>query len=250
MGMEHRIAGSATRKRNASADDWVRETAFGRWFLGTDIWRKYVLSDALDKLQRISPGQPAVGAHILDVGCGQGTALPLLDAAFAPRRITGIDIDADLIEIGRRKLEEDTAAKLFLQQGSATNIALADDSVDMVLCHQVLHHIVQQRDALAEMHRVLRPGGLLLLAESCQCFIESSWVRALFRHPREAQRAAAGYLELVREAGFQIGHEAILTESPWWSRADLGVGQRLGITPAEGEGLEPSEVLCVAVKAP
>ena len=163
--MEHRITGTAAREQDCSTDDWVRETRFGRWFLGTDIWRKYVLAEALDKLKRMTPQQPAIAAHILDIGCGQGMALPLLDAAFAPRRITGIDIDADLIKIGRKTIAAETTAELILEQGTATKIALADDSVDMVFCHQVLHHMVQQRDALAEMYRVLRPGGLLFLAK-------------------------------------------------------------------------------------
>lgn len=250
MGMEHRITGPAPREQDYSADKWVRETGFGRWFLGTRIWRKYVLAEALDKLKRMAPRQPAVGAHILDIGCGQGMALPLLDAAFAPRRITGIDIDADLIKIGRQKIMAEITAELILEQGSATKIALADGSVDMVLCHQVLHHMVQQRDALAEMYRVLRPGGLLFLAESCRCFIESSVVRALFRHPCEAQRSAADYLQLVRDVGFQLGRKTVLTESPWWSRPDLGLGQRLGIPQARGGVREPSEVICVVVKAP
>lgn len=250
MGMEHRIADTAPGEQACSVDNWVRETRFGRWFLGTDIWRKYVLTEALDKLKQVAPRQPAVGAHMLDIGCGQGMALPLLDAAFSPRRIIGIDIDADLIKIGRQKIEEVTAAELILQQGCATKIALTDGSVDLVLCHQVLHHMVQQREALAEIYRVLRPGGLLFLAESCRCFIESSAVRALFRHPPEAQRSAADYVQLVRDAGFQLDRKTVLTESPWWSRPDLGLGQRLGIQQDKGRVREPTEVICVAVKAP
>ena len=48
MGMEHRITGPAPSEQDCSADKWVRETGFGRWFLGTGIWREYVLAEALD----------------------------------------------------------------------------------------------------------------------------------------------------------------------------------------------------------
>lgn len=169
MGMEHRITDPAARGQDRSTGEWVRETRFGPWVLGTDIWRKYVL---------------------------------------------------------------------------------ADGSVDMVLCHQVLHHMVQQRDALAEMYRVLRPGGLLFLAESCHCFIESNLVRAFFRHRPEAQRSAAHYVQLVRNACSQLSREMVLTESRWWSRPDLGLGGRLGIPQDKGRVRESTEVICVAVKAP
>jgi SAM-dependent methyltransferase len=229
----------------------VRESRFGRWFLATGVWRRYVLAEALDKLAALAGHRARPGAHILDIGCGQGTAAPLLDDRFRPRRITGIDIDAELIARGRAQAaaQPPPAAELVLTTASATDIPLADGSVDLVLCHQLLHHMTAQHEALAEMRRVLRPGGLLLLAESCRCFIESGPVRALFRHPPEAQRDAAGYLDLVRAAGFRITAGDVITESPWWSLPDLGLRRRLGGRPPHASAGEPTEVLAVAEKA-
>lgn len=195
--MDERIAESCAAPAGAETV-WVGETRFGRWFLGTEIWRRYVLAEALRDLARMADGRATVGGHILDLGCGQGIAAPLLDAAFAPRRITGIDIDPELVTLGQRQTRDaGLSDKLVLQRGSAIDIPLADASVDLVLCHQVLHHLVPQREALSELHRVLWQGGLLLLAESCRSFIETGLVRALFRHARESQRTAAEYLGKV-----------------------------------------------------
>jgi ubiquinone/menaquinone biosynthesis C-methylase UbiE len=172
----------------------------------------------------------------------------LLDEHFRPRRITGIDIDAELIALGRAQaaVQPPPNPELVLVTASATDIPLADGSVDLVLCHQLLHHMVAQREALAEMHRVLRPGGLLLMAESCRRFIESSLVRTLFRHPSAAQQDAVGFLDLLRAAGFQLAEDDIITESPWWSLPDLGLRRRLRFSRASAG--EPTEVLAVAEK--
>ncbi|RKT43437.1 class I SAM-dependent methyltransferase [Thiocapsa rosea] len=246
--MDDRIAPAHGGAPAGAKAVWVRETRFGRWFLGTEIWRRYVLAEALRNLARMVEGRVPVGGHILDLGCGQGIAAPLLDAAFAPRRITGIDIDPELIALGQRQTyDAGLSDRLLLRPGNATDIPLADASVDLVLCHQVLHHLVPQREALAELHRVLRPSGLLLMAESCRSFIETGLVRALFRHPRESQRNADEYLDLVRSAGFRVDDRDVATSSPWWSRRDLGLlgsPDRRRLTQAE----EPTEVLCVAVK--
>ena len=54
-----------------------------------------------------------------------------------------------------------------------------DASVDVVFCHQTFHHLTRQREALREFHRVLKPGGLLLFAESTRAYIESWIIRLL-----------------------------------------------------------------------
>jgi SAM-dependent methyltransferase len=250
MGMEHRIAADAAHVTRAQAQ-WVRETCFGRWFVGTELWRKYVLEEALETLARLAGERVGAGIHILDIGCGEGSAAPLLDAHFRPRRITGVDIDSQLIARGRARLSDGSfSAEIRLTEGCATAIPLADDSVDLVLCHQLLHHMTAQREALAEMRRVLHAGGVLLLAESCRCFIETGVVRALFRHPAEGQRDAAGYIELVRLAGFDLADADMVTESPWWSLPDLGLRRRLAPGLRARPCTEPTEVLVVAERPP
>jgi len=249
MGMEHRIAAQTAAAVPRAQTEWVRETRFGRWFLGTEIWRKYVLAEALQTLARLAGGRVQSGLHILDIGCGEGGAAALLDTHFRPQRITGVDIDAELLERARVRVPgEPLSAGLRLTEGCATAIPLADDAVDLVLCHQLLHHMTAQREALAEMRRVLRPGGLLLLAESCRCFIESVPVRVLFRHPAAGQRDADGWIGLVRSAGFRLADTDIVTESPWWSLPDLGLRRRFAPGLPARPRAEPTEVLAVAEK--
>lgn len=226
-------------------EDWVRESKFGRWFLSTNIWRRYVLNEGLDALVGMLGKRVQSGARVLDIGCGQGSAFGLLDEAFSPAMITGVDIDGELIdraasEAGQLKCE------LLLMRASALQLPLMDASVDVVFCHQLLHHMTCQADALSELVRVLCPGGLLLMSESCRCFIESSLVRFLFRHPMAAQKAAEDYVDLVRAAGFAVEDDDIETAVPWWSRRDFGLGPALGWGGASEQ--VPTEVYVVGHK--
>ena len=75
---------------------------------------------------------------------------------------------------------------------------------------------------MQEFYRVLKPGGVLLFAESCKKFIHSLSIRLLFRHLIYVQKTAEEYLELIRQIGFQAHPDAISTPYLCWSRSDFG----------------------------
>ncbi len=224
---------------------WVKETRFGRWFLGTHVWSRYVVEVALRDFFNLLPAEARRPRRILDAGSGPGVSLPILDRHFSPELIIGMDINPQ--EVLRSSAQaKNCRARVEVRRGDATAIDLPDGSVDLVLCHQLLHHVVRQEDVLRELYRVLVPGGTLLVAESCRDFIHSAPVRLLFRHPNEVQRTAAEYQQLVRQAGFIFGPEHVRTSTPFWSLTDWGFRYKLGWPrPAHAE---PTEVTLVAFK--
>lgn len=227
-----------------STRDWVPETAFGKWFLSTNIWRKYVLELAVADLRRLG-GEGVAGAEkMLDVGCGQGVALPLLMQHFQPRSLLGIDIDAAQVEKARQTAAH-CGGQVSVLQSSVTRLDLPDNSVDLIFCHQLIHHVAHQEAALRELYRVLAPGGALLLSESCAAFIHTWSVRLLFRHPEGVQKSADQYLALVRSIGFVVDPQQTEASTPWWSLPDFGLLRRLGL---QGRTPEVTEVLMVARK--
>ncbi len=98
--------------------------------------------------------------------------------------------------------------------------------MDLLFCHQTFHHLVDQDAALAEFRRVLKPGGIMLFAESTRKYIHSWIIRLLFRHPMEVQKTAEEYLAMVRAAGFEVAPSSISYPYLWWSRSDLGIFER------------------------
>lgn len=224
---------------------WVRETRFGRWFLSTHTWYKYVLSQAIVDFKDLLKTRLPKGSRILDAGCGQGLAFALLDQHFQPSTIVGIDIDREQI-VKAEHLATTQATSCRAVHGNAATTQFDDGSFDIIFCHQLLHHTSQQLETLNEFYRLLVPGGILLVGESCRSFINSAPVRLLFRHPHMAQKDAQGYMELVSNAGFSFDKSTdVRTSRPWWSRRCLGLAQKCGIGKNNNE---PTEILIVAIK--
>lgn len=209
-----------------NGSDSVEETAFGKWFLGTNVWRHQVVRAAVEDL--VQRAQPRVSVPILlDVGCGPGKAFRLLDILFRPAFVIGLDIDCKQLVRGTQEARR-CRCRVALSVGSGERLPLRDRSIDTIFCHQTFHHLVDHDGAIREFFRVLRPGGQLLFAESCRRYIRSLPIRLLFRHPMHVQKSAGEYLALLRRAGFDIEPEAVSTPYLWWSRPDLGLFERLG----------------------
>lgn len=216
---------------------WTPDTRFGAWFQNTEVWRRYVVSPALAELAQLLGEAAPRPKWLLDAGCGAGQAFPEIAARFQPGRILAVDIDRRQLALARRSAAR-CACPVDLQHADLRRLDLRSESVDLALCHQVLHHVSDQEAVLAELFRVLRPGGFLLVAESCRAFVRSLPVRLLFRHPRGVQRSADGYRELLRASGFAFERESTSTPEPFWARPDFGLRERLGLPRAANEAPE------------
>lgn len=205
---------------------FVEETRFGNWFLRTDTWKISVLNRALTDLQCMLHAEK-VYPLILDAGCGFGLSFAELAKRFHPERIIGIDPAPGLDHRAGGNAEACTCA-VELRADNAACMTFTDAYFDMVFCHQTFHHIVAQEEALAEFFRVLKPGGVLLFAESTKKYIHSLPIRLLFRHPMHVQRTAPEYMEMVRKAGFELPDANISTPYLWWSRPDIGFLEWIG----------------------
>jgi SAM-dependent methyltransferase len=107
--------------------------------------------DALDVTHRL----------VLEIGLGQGA-----DSERLIRRgacWSGVDLTAESIERVRTRLTLRQLPYRELRQGSVLDLPFADDTFDMVFSHGVLHHVPDIRQAQSEIHRVLRPGGELVI---------------------------------------------------------------------------------------
>jgi ubiquinone/menaquinone biosynthesis C-methylase UbiE len=105
------------------------------------------------------------GLRVLDVGCGTGNLLLALGRERRDVELVGLDPDHRALARAARKARRARVAASW-RQGYAEELPYPDDSVDRVFSSLMLHHLHEEKDALlAEVRRVLRPDGLLVLAD-------------------------------------------------------------------------------------
>lgn len=111
---------------------------------------------------------------VADLGCGEGYLT--LEAARWARHVTAIDRSKDVLERGKALARRRKLANITWKRGDLERVPLPDKSTDLVLLSQALHHAENPAHALAEAHRILRPGGRVLVLDLREH--GESWVRS------------------------------------------------------------------------
>ncbi|HUF23883.1 MAG TPA: metalloregulator ArsR/SmtB family transcription factor [Vicinamibacterales bacterium] len=112
-------------------------------------------------------------ADVADLGCGDGYLT--IEAARWAKRVTAIDRSPEMLARGRALAKRRKVSNIAWKQGELEKLPLADESVDIAVLSQALHHAIEPRQALAEAARVLRPGGKLLVLDLRQH--DQAWVK-------------------------------------------------------------------------
>ena len=171
----------AIRERAAMSDQASQEPTYTMGYsddFQQMLARRSVHTHAAHLLPHLKPGQ-----RVLDFGCGPGTISVGLATAVEPGEIYGIDMEASQIDLARAAAQAGGHANATFHIGDVTDLPFDDDSFDIAHCHAVLMHVPDTQGALAEVKRVLKPGGLIASRES---IISSS-----FLHPGDEDTAEA-----------------------------------------------------------
>ncbi len=106
------------------------------------------------------------GATVVDIGCGAGTDLLLAAFHVGPRgRAIGVDLTSTMRERAQRGATTCGLAHVEVREGEAAALPIEAESVDVVMSNGVLNLVPEKRAAVAEIRRVLKPGGRVQIAD-------------------------------------------------------------------------------------
>jgi ubiquinone/menaquinone biosynthesis C-methylase UbiE len=181
------------RRRSAY---WDKQAA--RYDRAMNFWDRHLFGDS-----RTWACGRAIG-EVLEVAVGTGRNLPFYREGT---RLTGVDWSPGMLAIARQRAA-DLGREADLRPGDAQALDFPDSSFDTVLCALGLCAIPDDRRAVAEMTRVLRPGGRLLLvdhvAASASALRAVQWLYERVTIPLAGEHFRRRPLAYVRELGFEV----------------------------------------------
>ncbi len=194
-----------------------------------DVWTRTSL---LDGMRRFGPSQPEV---VLDAGCSSGYLLEDLRRELPTASLVGVDLIAGGLRRAHLLVPD---AKLLL--ADVCDLPIEDESVDVALSANLLEHVPDDAGALAELHRVLRPGGLAAIIVPAGPGSYDYYDAFLGHERRYARGELAG-----KAAGFEVlldTHIGVLIYPAFWAVKKRNRLKYKAPTPAERQELVERDI--------
>ena len=139
----------------------------------------------------------------LEIGCGRGVGVQIILEDFGSQQVHAFDLDAAMVAMAWSR-HKHRQRQVHLWAGDVTAIAAKANTYDSVFDFGAIHHVVDWRCAIAEIHRVLKPGGRFFVEEVPRATIANPLVRRLVTHPLRDRFDQKQLNEALQENGFQI----------------------------------------------
>ena len=176
----------------------------GKWAMNSPqraFAQRYYVAPLVERL-----GGRVDGGSVLEVGCGRGVGVEIVVKRFGASRVCALDFDAEMVDRAQRRLGRLDGPGVRVEQGDAACLRFPDESFEAVFDFGAIHEIANWQTALAEVRRVLKPGGRF-------CFEEIAWrpLRWLMRFTVEEYDSLEAnpftpqrFLAEVERQGFEV----------------------------------------------
>lgn len=150
----------------------------------------------------IGPRGSLAGKRVLEIGCGRGVGIEIL-LSLGAEHATGFDLDPRMIALATQCLAKyGDRARVFV--GDAEAIDAPNASFDAVIDYGVIHHIPYWHQALREITRVLKPGGMFYFEDLLKGLISMWPAPVFFKHPQASQFYGGEFRSELETAGLGV----------------------------------------------
>jgi ubiquinone/menaquinone biosynthesis C-methylase UbiE len=144
------------------------------------------------------------GGRFLEVGCGRGVGARLVMRFFGPDLLHATDLDLLMVKRARSYPGPGRDRKVRLVVADAGSLPYPPSTFNAVFGFGVMHHVVDWREALGELARVLVPGGYYFFEELFPPVYANYLTKRILLHPREDRFDSQKWREALDEAGFVL----------------------------------------------
>ena len=144
------------------------------------------------------------GGLVLEIGCGRGVGTEIIFERFRAREVHAFDLDSDMVKQARRRLSRYSPERLHLFAGDVARIEADDASYDAVFDFGIIHHVPDWRRAVAEVARVLKPGGRFFFEEVTSHALNRWTYRTFLKHPTEDRFSADEFIRELHRQGITV----------------------------------------------
>lgn len=180
----------------------MKMNQFETFLMTFDFGRKIYLRGIVKQLQEIS--KLSANKKILEIGCGNGIGTRLIHEYFKPSELIATEYDESLVEITQQKVKD---LNVLVEQADATKFRFANNEFDAVIGLSVIHHIPNWEEALDELHRIIKPNGLLIIKELSIETFETFFgkiSRKFVEHPYDDMFRKDEFINYLKQKGIKL----------------------------------------------
>lgn len=137
------------------------------WDKNADRYSKSTISNqaAYEKKLEITQSYFTPDMDVLELGCGTGSTA-IIHAPFV-KHIRAVDISQKMLDIAQDKAEKENIANVTFDQAAIDTFTAPDQSYDIIMTHSVLHLLDDKEATIANIHKMLKPGGYFISSTVC-----------------------------------------------------------------------------------